>query len=116
MMRRLLSLSAAVALLYGCVSGLDPLPFGITLVSSDTTVSVNDTVQFLVRSTGRLLTQVSIDFGDATSDFVQAPAASNRIDILFKHPYSAPGTYDALATVLDSLEGAKTATLQIIVQ
>jgi|SRR5213075_1607284 len=114
--RRLLSLSAAVTLLYGCVHGLEPLPLAITVVSSDTTVAASDTVQFLVKSTGRQLTQVSIDFGDATSDFVQAPAPSNRIDILFKHPYAAPGTYDAIATVLDSLQGAKSANLQITVQ
>src|SRR3954465_10227347 len=98
-MRRIF-FAAVAASLIACVKSVEPLPLAVTIEANKLTAAVGDSVDFLVKAQGGNLVDVTIDFGDDTSDLFESVGA-RRSEVHFPHRYNATGVYDVHATVTD---------------
>lgn len=98
-----LALLAAVGATAACIddSVTGTRALGVTISASPTSVPVGDTVQFDVTGQGTNVVAIIVAFGDGAADTLTYPAAVEVIDIT-KHAYDAPGSYEAVGTVLAS--------------
>ena len=115
-MRRALIAAAVLAVWTGaCGSNtLEPLPLSVGVEANRLSAAPGDTIIFSVSAEGGQLFGVEIDFADgSTESFGTAGARTARVG--FKHAYLTKGTFQVLATATDALQGAKSATVQILV-
>lgn len=97
-----IALSAALVAAAACLDSVTATrPLGVTISASPTSVLVGDTVQFDVTGQGTNVVAIIVAFGDGAADTLTYPAAVEVIDIT-KHAYDAPGSYEAVGTVLAS--------------
>lgn len=112
--RAALCLAAVVALTACLDNALEPLPLTIGIEASRLTAAPGDTINFLVSAQGGSLIGVEMDFADGSTDsFATSGARTARIT--FKHAYLATGTFQVDAKVTDVNAGAKSATIQVMV-
>ena len=95
-----------------CSDSLEPLPFTMGLEASAATTVPGDSLTFTVSAQGGSLIGVDIDFGDGNVD-QYATAGARTARVLFRHAYTAAGTYTVRATAHEALEGQKDATVEI---
>ena len=117
-MRRTRMLVGALVLFGGAAcgdGGLEPLPLNITIEVSPATAATGELLSFVVNAQGGTLVGVAVDYGDGIID--QFPVHSARTArVTFQHAYSATGTYQVEATVLDAVAGSKDAAIEVRVQ
>lgn len=94
---------------------LEPLPFQVTITATPTTAAVGQPVGFVILAQGGALQQAGIDFDDGTTDGILTNGARTA-RVTFNHSFAAAGTYDVIGTVIDDLEGPRSATVQVVVQ
>jgi len=114
-LRTILGLVAVVAALACGDNHLDPLPFQVSVGANSTSPALGDTVRFTVTAQGGDLVGVETDYGDGSGDAFNTGGARTA-RVLFRHVYSARGTFTMRATVTDALAGLKEATIDIHVQ
>ncbi|NJD19978.1 MAG: hypothetical protein FIA95_11950 [Gemmatimonadetes bacterium] len=87
-------------------------PLTIKLIADRTTASVGQNVTFDFDATGSILDGVVVDYGDGVADTMYTSGAMSAHG-QFLHAYSAAGTYNAVATVFDAVQGQDSATVAI---
>ena len=110
-MRRLLCF--ALAVLGACSpETLAPLPLGIDIEASRITAAPGDSISFEVNAQGGQLLGITTAYGDGTTEQVGTSGARTA-RVTFRHAFSAPGTYQVQATVLDAVAGSKDASVSV---
>jgi hypothetical protein len=94
---------------------LEPLPLSITVEASRVTAVVGETVEFVVSAQGGMLIGVEIDYADGVSD-ERGTSGARTARVTFRHAYTAAGTYQVRATVVDAVAGTKAASVEVHVQ
>ena len=94
---------------------LEPLPLDVLIQPSRTTAAPGETINFVVDVQGGNLVGVDVDYGDTAVERYSTGGA-RRGHIVFRHAYSAAGTYTVRATVTDASAGTKEATVDVQVQ
>ena len=113
---RFTAAAVAAASIWAC--GSNDVTFGGPLdvqVSSNSPVSVADSLQLDYEVVGRSLLGMVVLWGDSEVDslyFSGAQTASGRV----RHKYDAAGSYDVRATVIDQLEGQQTKELSVTIE
>lgn len=94
---------------------LAPLALEVTVLASRTIAVRGDTVTFRVNAQGGTLLGIEADFGDGTIERF-ATQGARTAQATFRHAFDAAGTFVVRATATDASAGAKTATVQVVVQ
>lgn len=88
-------------------------PVSITLVSDRTTASIGQNITFDFDATGSILDGVIVTYGDGVADTVFTLGAMTAHG-QFLYAYAAAGTFTAVGTAHDAIQGPATDT--VIVQ
>jgi hypothetical protein len=112
-MKRLFALALVLAT-SGCLASVEPLPFEVKLEASKSSFPTGELVDFVVTAQGGTLLAVTIDYGDGNTETFP-PSGSRTARITFPHAFDLAGTYLVKATVTESTEGDKSATVQVTV-
>ncbi len=103
----------ALILLGGCSAEvLGPLPLQITIEASRATAAPGVPISFEVAARGGQLVGITTSYGDGTEDH-HGTSGARTARVTFHHAFSAPGTYQVQATVIDALAGPKDATISV---
>ncbi len=89
-------------------------PLSITLISDRTTANTGENIAFDFDATGAMLDGVIVEYGDGLADTMYASGAMTAHG-QFLHAYASAGTFMAVGTVYDALQGLAmdTVTVQI---
>lgn len=87
-------------------------PLSIKLITDRTTAKVGQNVAFDFDASGSVLDGVVVAYGDGVADTLFASGAMSAHG-QFLHPYTAVGTYTAVATVYDAVQGQDSAKVAI---
>lgn len=98
-----------------CGGGYEPRPFEATIEASRTTAAIGETVDFAVNAQGRQLLGVTIDYDDGVIEqaVFHSSTTAHRV---FEHAFTATGTYQVRATVVDAIAGSKDASIEVRIQ
>jgi len=113
---RFLTVAFAAASIWAC--GSNEVTFGGPLdlqVSTNSPISVSDSLQLDYEVVGRSLLGMVVQWGDAEFDslyFSGAQTAGGRV----RHMYTAPGSYTVTARVFDQLEGDQVKEVPVTIE
>ena len=91
---------------------LEPLPLQVTLQAQPTTAAVGDSIRFDITAQGGTLFGVTVDYGDETTQALPAGGARTARAV-YRHAYTRSGVYVVTATVVDAVQGEKSATASV---
>ncbi len=90
----------------------EPTELAISLTASPTSAAVGQTIVFRFSASGPVLTTITVDFGDETSDVTDAAGAQTAAGNI-PHEYTAPGTFEVTATAVGAEGESASARLSI---
>jgi hypothetical protein len=115
MRRRLLACLLPIAFTACGDGGFQPRPLEVAIEASRTAAPTGEVVGFAVNAQGGQLLGVTIDYDDGVVE--QSLLHSSRTArAIFGHAFTAAGTYQVRATVLDAVAGSKEATIEVRIQ
>ena len=79
-------------------------PVSITLISDRTTAKTGQNITFDFDATGSILDGVIIEYGDGVDDTIYTSGAMTAHG-QFLHPYGSAGTFVAVGTAYDAVQG-----------
>ena len=100
-----LLLIPGLAWLLAC--GVDPIdngPARISLTADRTTATTEQEVEFFLSAAGPSITKVDLDFGDGSTETVEAFGATT-VSARRRHAFAEAGSYTVTATLTDAFDG-----------
>lgn len=102
-------------MLAGCDLTSPSRQLSLVLQATPSSAAVGDTISFVATAQGTALDGIRMTYGDGTSDNYTASGGTTA-QVLFRHAYQAPGTFQVQGTVTDSRSGTKTTSLSVAIQ
>lgn len=90
-------------------------PLSVQVAADPTSASVGDTIRFTVSGTGALMSGFRMEYDDGSEPGEFGTGPSQSASTTFSHSYEDAGTYEAVATIIDS-SGELSDTVDVVIE